>query len=139
MVGPGERGVTLLFGRVVGQTEPGLRYRAPRPIQQHHVVDVSTVRRAEVGFRAEGGSTRTVPGEALMLTGDENVFSPDTTMVLRPDSDLLRYPNSPRERRWEAAPPGQSDQKLPADPGRGPPAARAGPAGRDIRIPVPIG
>jgi membrane protease subunit HflC len=29
----------------------------------------------------------------------ERVFSPDTTIVLRPDSDLLRYLNSPRERR----------------------------------------
>jgi membrane protease subunit HflK len=73
VVGPGERGVTLLFGRVVGQTEPGLRYRAPGPIQQHRVVDVATVRRAEVGFRAEGGTTRAVPSEALMLTGDENI------------------------------------------------------------------
>ncbi len=29
----------------------------------------------------------------------ERVFSPDTTIVLRPDSDLLRYLNSPREKR----------------------------------------
>lgn len=29
----------------------------------------------------------------------ERVFTPDTTIVLRPDSDLLRYLNSPRERR----------------------------------------
>lgn len=29
----------------------------------------------------------------------ERVFSPDTTIVLRPDSDLLRYLSSPRERR----------------------------------------
>ena len=29
----------------------------------------------------------------------ERVFSPDTTIVLRPDSDLLRYLDSPRERR----------------------------------------
>lgn len=29
----------------------------------------------------------------------ERVFSPDTTIVLRPDSDLLRFLNSPRERR----------------------------------------
>ena len=29
----------------------------------------------------------------------ERVFSPGTTIVLRPDSDLLRYLNSPRERR----------------------------------------
>lgn len=29
----------------------------------------------------------------------EKVLSPETTIVLRPDSDLLRYLNSPRERR----------------------------------------
>jgi membrane protease subunit HflC len=32
------------------------------------------------------------------LESYERVFSPDTTIVLRPDSDLLRYLNSPRER-----------------------------------------
>jgi membrane protease subunit HflK len=69
IVGPGERGIVLLFGRVVGQTEPGLRYRLPAPLQSHRVVDVATVRRAEVGFR----SGRSVPNESLMLTGDENI------------------------------------------------------------------
>ncbi|MBI2217332.1 MAG: FtsH protease activity modulator HflK [Candidatus Rokubacteria bacterium] len=73
VVGPGERGVVLLFGRVVEQTESGLRYRLPAPIQQHHIVDIATVRRAEIGFRAARGSTRSVPTEALMLTGDENI------------------------------------------------------------------
>jgi membrane protease subunit HflK len=63
----------LLFGRVVDQTEPGLRYRLPTPFQQHRIVDIATVRRAEVGFRAAGGSSRSVPAEALMLTGDENI------------------------------------------------------------------
>jgi membrane protease subunit HflK len=73
IVGPGERGVELLFGRVSGQTEPGLRYRLPAPIQQHRVVDIASVRRAEIGFRANGGSTRSVPNESHMLTGDENI------------------------------------------------------------------
>lgn len=73
VVGPGERGVVLLFGHAVAETEPGLRYRLPAPIQGHRVVDVATVRRAEVGFRADRGSTRSVPSESLMLTGDENI------------------------------------------------------------------
>jgi modulator of FtsH protease HflK len=73
IVGPGERGIVLLFGKVASQTEPGLRYRLPRPFQEHRIVDVATVRRAEVGFRAERGSTLAVPGESLMLTGDENI------------------------------------------------------------------
>jgi membrane protease subunit HflK len=73
VVGPGERGVVLLFGRVVGETESGLRYRLPAPLQQHRVVDIASVRRAEIGFRAERGGGRGVPTESLMLTGDENI------------------------------------------------------------------
>src|SRR3989454_3302012 len=82
IVGPSERGVVLLFGKAAEQTEPGLRYRLPRPIQNHAVVDIAQVRRAEVGFRTvtdatQGrgtkGGARTVPQEALMLTGDENI------------------------------------------------------------------
>jgi membrane protease subunit HflK len=82
VVGPGERGIVLLFGAATDQTEPGLRYRLPWPIQSHAVVDIAQVRRAEVGFRTAAdstmergarGSARTVPQEALMLTGDENI------------------------------------------------------------------
>lgn len=83
VVGPGERGVVLLFGGVVDQTAPGLRYRLPWPAQAHYVVDVAQVRRAEIGFRttdsrereAAPAGSRTVPAEALMLTGDENIVS----------------------------------------------------------------
>src|SRR3989337_564982 len=49
IVNPGERGVVLLFGRIVGQTEPGLRYRLPAPIESHTVVDVARVRRGGGG------------------------------------------------------------------------------------------
>lgn len=82
VVGPGERGVVLLFGEAVDQTEPGLRYRFPWPIESHELVDIAQVRRAEIGFRSATadmasrgmrGSSRTVPQEALMLTGDENI------------------------------------------------------------------
>jgi len=82
VVGPGERGVVMLFGKAVDQTEPGLRYRFPWPIETHELVDIAQVRRAEVGFRTSNadltsrgarGSTRSVPQEALMLTGDENI------------------------------------------------------------------
>ena len=58
MVGPGERGVVLLFREATEQTEPGLRYRLPWPVQSHEIVDIAQVRRAEVGFRtvADGDS-----------------------------------------------------------------------------------
>jgi modulator of FtsH protease HflK len=82
VVGPGERGVVLLFRAATEQTEPGLRYHLPWPIQSHEIVDIAQVRRAEVGFRTAAeepqgrgsrGGARTVPQEALMLTGDENI------------------------------------------------------------------
>jgi membrane protease subunit HflK len=73
VVRPAERAVVLQFGRLLTQTEPGLRYRLPGPIQTHYVVDVAQVRRAEVGFRTRGGTTQAVPKEGLMLTGDENI------------------------------------------------------------------
>jgi modulator of FtsH protease HflK len=73
-VGPGEKGVVLLFGKRYAVTEPGLRYRLPKPFMSHEVVDVAKVRGAEVGFRTEGGRTpRSVQPESLMLTGDHNI------------------------------------------------------------------
>lgn len=72
-VGPGEVGVVRLFGREVAQTNPGLRYRLPWPMQSVSVVDVSTVRSTEIGYRTVRTGKRSVPNEALMLTGDENI------------------------------------------------------------------
>lgn len=73
MVGPGERGIVLTFGRLTGQSEPGLHYRLPAPIQTNFVVDTARVRTAEIGYRTEGGSQRVILEEAQMLTGDENM------------------------------------------------------------------
>lgn len=79
IVGPGEQGVELLFGRVSELTEPGLRWRW-WPIQRYAVVDVKQIRNAEIGFRTRGvpgrgirGQADARPEEALMLTGDENI------------------------------------------------------------------
>lgn len=72
-VGPGEVGVVRMFGREISQTSPGLHYRLPWPIQTATIVDVATVRRAEIGFRTKQDLAVSVPDEALMLTGDENI------------------------------------------------------------------
>lgn len=45
------------------------------------------------------GQDPTFYGFVRRLETYERVFSPETTIVLRPDSDLLRYLDSPRERR----------------------------------------
>jgi modulator of FtsH protease HflK len=73
MVGPGERGLVLTFGRLTNLTSPGLNFRLPRPFQAHAIVDISQVRTAEIGYRTEGGRVNTVNAEAQMLTGDENL------------------------------------------------------------------
>jgi membrane protease subunit HflK len=73
VVGTGQKGVVLLFGRMYSQTDPGLRYALPPPFMKAMVVDTAMVRRAEIGFRSEGRRARAVPAESLMLTGDENI------------------------------------------------------------------
>src|SRR3989338_3827803 len=75
MVGPGEQGVVRQFGKMHSQTGPGLRYHLPQPIQSRNVVNVAGVRRAEIGFRSQGGQTRVVDEESLMLRGDENIVA----------------------------------------------------------------
>ncbi len=78
-VGPGEQGVVRQFGMFVAQTDPGLNYRFPWPVQAVDIVDIATVRRAEVGFRTGqdrggvAGEQFRVVEEALMLTGDKNI------------------------------------------------------------------
>jgi modulator of FtsH protease HflK len=74
IVGPGHKGVVLLFGKLYSLTDPGLRYRLPKPFMSHTTVDIASVRSAEIGFRSDRSrSTRSVPAESLMLTGDENI------------------------------------------------------------------
>src|SRR4051812_32559858 len=66
------RGVVLTFGRFAEQTEPGLRWRMPWPIQTNEIVNLSQVRTLEVGYR---NNVRTkVLKESLMLTDDENII-----------------------------------------------------------------
>ncbi|MBI4965174.1 MAG: FtsH protease activity modulator HflK [Desulfomonile tiedjei] len=73
IVGAGEKGVVLMFGKLHSLTDPGLRYRLPKPFMSHQIVDIATVRRVEVGYRSDKNRTRPVPAESLMLTGDENI------------------------------------------------------------------
>lgn len=77
-VQPDEQGVELIFGRWIATTEPGLRYNFPIPIGEVHTPKVTRINRVELGFRSAGdaarpASVRQVPGESLMLTGDENI------------------------------------------------------------------
>jgi membrane protease subunit HflK len=69
----GQRGVVLTFGRFSEVTNPGLRWRAPYPIQSHEIVDLTGVRTVEVGFRNNNVKSK-MPRESLMLTDDENII-----------------------------------------------------------------
>jgi membrane protease subunit HflK len=74
IVQPGQQGVVMLFGRHAGTAGPGVNYRLPWPIQSVTVVDLQSVRRAEIGFRSAGSAAeQRVLEEALMLTRDENI------------------------------------------------------------------
>ncbi|HET9735153.1 MAG TPA: FtsH protease activity modulator HflK [Burkholderiales bacterium] len=71
IVDAASRGVVLTFGKFNQETEPGLRWRLPYPIQSHEIVNLAQVRTLEVGYR---NNVRTkVLKEALMLTDDENI------------------------------------------------------------------
>ena len=77
IVEPAEIGVVQRFGQYHRQTEPGLHYHLPFPVESVSVPKVTQVRRVEVGFRTIGRTAsqqyRLVPEESLMLTGDENI------------------------------------------------------------------
>jgi modulator of FtsH protease HflK len=71
VVQEGKKAVVTQFGRYVETTHAGLHWRLPYPIQDDQRVDVSTMRRVEIGTKAKSGAARLK--EALMLTGDENI------------------------------------------------------------------
>lgn len=86
-VQPGEQGVTLLFGKWVGTTGPGLNYFLPAPIGEVIKPNVERTNQIEIGYRGSGtvgnGGTRDVPEESLMLTGDQNIIDIDYVVQWR--------------------------------------------------------
>ncbi len=82
IVNPDEEGVVLRFGKYARTVGPGPHYHLPSPIETVYKPKVTQVLRGEVGFRSVGqertfqqGQVRTVPEEASMLTGDENIVN----------------------------------------------------------------
>jgi membrane protease subunit HflK len=62
----------MTFGRYSHMTPAGFNWRWPAPIQTHEIVNVSTVRTVEVGYRSSVRNK--VARESLMLTDDENII-----------------------------------------------------------------
>lgn len=79
MIKPGEHGVIQRFGAWNRtKVDEGLGYKLPFPIETLTKVNVSQVRRMEIGFTDSGmrggvESRQSLPTESLMLTSDRNI------------------------------------------------------------------
>lgn len=82
-----EQGVVLRFGEWVKTTQPGLNYHLPTPIESVETPKVMRENSIDIGFAGGDASrrqtTRDIPAESLMLTGDENIVDIDFTVVWR--------------------------------------------------------
>jgi modulator of FtsH protease HflK len=75
-VQPNEVGVPLVFGKAQEPTGPGVHWNMPAPIGHVEKPEVTSIKRVEIGGRADssGVSSDTLRAESLMLTGDENII-----------------------------------------------------------------
>ncbi len=71
IVQEGQVAVITQFGKYQDTAGAGLHWRLPYPVQNDQRVDISRVRKVEIGTKAKSGSARLK--EALMLTDDENI------------------------------------------------------------------
>ena len=103
IVDAASRGVVLSFGRYAEETNPGLRWRLPYPIQSHEIVNLASLRTLEVGYR---NSVKTkVLKESLMLTDDENIVDLQFAVqyIVRDARDFLFNNKRPDESAMQAA------------------------------------
>lgn len=77
VVNPGEQAVIRRFGAVLPMTvTEGIHYRLPSPIDQVQKVNVSEVRRADIGMSLpEHMHQEDSPQAIQLLTGDENIIT----------------------------------------------------------------
>ncbi len=85
-VEPDELGVVLRFGKDVREVQPGLNYHLPYPIEAVLTPKALRVNKIDIGMRTISdisgrASTRDVPEESLMLTGDENIVDVDFSVL----------------------------------------------------------
>jgi modulator of FtsH protease HflK len=71
IVQEGQVAVITQFGKYQDTAGAGLHWRLPYPVQNDQRVDISRVRKVEIGTKAKAGAARLK--EALMLTDDENI------------------------------------------------------------------
>jgi membrane protease subunit HflK len=77
IVNPGEQAVIRRFGAVFGvPVSEGIHYRLPWPVDRVQKVNVSEVRRADVGVNLpDHMHTDDAPSDVQLLTADENIVS----------------------------------------------------------------
>jgi membrane protease subunit HflK len=86
-VEPDELGVVLRFGQEVREVQPGLNYHLPYPVETVLTPKALRVNKIDIGMRVVddirrgGTTTRDVPEESLMLTGDENIVDVDFSVL----------------------------------------------------------
>ncbi|MBI2713550.1 MAG: FtsH protease activity modulator HflK [Rhizobiales bacterium] len=85
-VEPDELGVVLRFGQQVREVQPGLNYHLPYPVETVLTPKALRVNKIDIGMRVvddirRGTTTRDVPEESLMLTGDENIVDVDFSVL----------------------------------------------------------
>ena len=85
-VEPDELGVVLRFGQEVREVQPGLNYHLPYPVETVLTPKALRVNKIDIGMRVvddirRGSTTRDVPEESLMLTGDENIVDVDFSVL----------------------------------------------------------
>jgi membrane protease subunit HflK len=85
-VEPDELGVVMRFGKFTREVQPGLNYHLPYPIESALTPQALRVNKLDIGMRVvedmrRGTTTRDVPEESLMLTGDENIVDVDFSVL----------------------------------------------------------
>jgi modulator of FtsH protease HflK len=87
-----ELGAVMRFGKFVRTATPGLNYHLPYPIETVRNAPALRVIKTDIGMRIvddirRGPTTRDVPEESLMLTGDENIVDVDFAVLwkVKPD------------------------------------------------------
>jgi membrane protease subunit HflK len=76
-----EQAAILTFGQYTDtQSESGLHFKLPYPIQSVVIVPANLQQKIQVGYRETNGNFVPVEEEALMITGDENIVSADAVV-----------------------------------------------------------
>ena len=68
-----EEVVILRFGAYTRTEAPGFHFKLPIPFETVLKPKVTAAHQIDVGFSKANGTERSIPGESLMLTGDENI------------------------------------------------------------------